>query len=788
MLEERAYLSTVLGSISLGNRVAVGQIAINPGSEQVYVASGFGSGTLQVVNASAPASPTIVTTIAQGSGVVVNPLTNRFYTADGNGDVLVYDGASNSLLATIHIGYIPGALAIDTSRNLIYVTCQGGSSNDPLFVLNGATNAIVAGPLGSGGVNASPYVNPATGHFYDDRSDGTTREYDPSNAFVADLAWTVVAVNPVTNCLYDSSTSTGTALQVRDGSSEAVLATIPGAAVGSVGVNTSLDRLYVTDSAHNAIDVIDGATNKTTGTISLGAGVSPYAITVDSVNNRIYVAASVSGGTTKLYVIADGPTVVDPNLAGTWNINGSPTRIQQTGSSLVFTNQYNQTSAGYFINPSQVLATSWGNLVGTLSGNSGQYTIQWSDGTAWLQGPVEVRTGLVGLWQGDGNTTDSSGAGHNGKIQGGVSYVPGITGQAFSFNGVNGSVLVPDTPSLDFTSQFTLSAWVDPRTLVSGDIISKVGTATGNKGYEFYLTDNNTQLVLQFNGQGEAWASDVLTVTLPAAIPIGQWTYVAATYDQSQISIYVNGNLAGSEVIGPKTLATSTANFRIGGNDNGDRPFAGLIADVAVYNRALSVTEIAGNMSAPLPTIITVTTLADQLNAGNGLVSLRDAIQASEKRTSVDGSVAGTGNDVIQFAPGLSGTIDLSIVGDKSFGPSAFLISNDILTIQGPTSGSGITIQRDPQAPAFRLFNVAVGASLTLANLTLSGGLAQGANGTAGSGGGGGGGGLGGAIFDRGNVTLVEQHAREQPGHRRQWREFCRWKCHDGRHGRRPGR
>ncbi len=600
---------------------------------------------------SSPASLAIVPAITQGSGIVVNPLTDRFYTADGNGNVLVYDGASNNLLATVHVGYIPGAFAIDTTRNLVYVTCQGGGLNDPVFVLSGATNAIVAGPLGCGGVTSSPYVNVATGRFYDDRSDGTAREYSSANARLADLSWAVVAVNPVTNRVYTLSTSTGTALQVRDGTSEAILATIPGAAAGSVGVNTSLNRLYVTDSAHNAIDIIDGVTNKTIGSISLGARVNPYAITVDSVDNRVYVAASVAGGTTKLYVIQDGPIVVDPNLAGTWNTNGSPTRIQQNGSSLVFTNQDNQTSAAYFINPSQVLALGWGDLIGTLSGNPGQRTIHWSDGTVWSQGPVQVRSGLVGLWQGDGNALDSSGAGHNGTVHGGVTYTPGITDQAFNFNGSTGSVVVSDTPSLDFTNQFTLSAWIAPRTLVSGDIISKVGKKTGSKGYEFYLADNNTQIVLQFNGQGEAWATDLLVATLPTAVPLGQWTYVAATYDQSKISIYVNGSLVASQAVGPKALATSAANFRISGNDDGDRPFAGLIADVAVYNRALSSTEIAGNMSAPRPTVITVTTLSDQSNAGKGLVSLRDAILASETRTSVDGSVAGTGHDVHSVCP-----------------------------------------------------------------------------------------------------------------------------------------
>ena len=151
----------------------------------------------------------------------------------------------------------------------------------------------------------------------------------------------------------------------------------------------------------------------------------------------------------------------------------------------------------------------------------------------------------------------------------------------------------------------------------------------------------------------------------------------------------------------------------------GSRPKLGL-------HRFRPIVELLENRL--VPSIITVTTLTDPLKAGNGLVSFRDAILASGTHTSVDGCLVGTGNDTIVFAPGLSGTIDLSIVGDKSFGPSAFLI-NDNLTIQGPATSPGITIQRDSTAPVFRLFNVAAGASLTLKNLTVSGGLAQGGKG-----------------------------------------------------------
>ena len=111
-------------------------------------------------------------------------------------------------------------------------------------------------------------------------------------------------------------------------------------------------------------------------------------------------------------------------------------------------------------------------------------------------------------------------------------------------------------------------------------------------------------------------------------------------------------------------------------------------------------------------------------------------------------------NNSIDFASSLAGqTIDLSTVGDTSSGPSAFLITNDkSITIEG----QGITIDV-ASGQTMRLFEVAPGASLTLQNLTLSGGVAQGGNGGKNEGGGGGGAGLGGAIFnDGGTLNLVQ--------------------------------
>jgi CSLREA domain-containing protein len=151
---------------------------------------------------------------------------------------------------------------------------------------------------------------------------------------------------------------------------------------------------------------------------------------------------------------------------------------------------------------------------------------------------------------------------------------------------------------------------------------------------------------------------------------------------------------------------------------------------------------------------ITVTSLADNATV-DGQVTLREAIQAANTDTSVDGSTAGSGADTIVFAPGLTGSIDLITAGDTVAGSSALGITSDI-TIDGANGGAAITIARPNSAPNMRLFRVAVGASLKLDGVTISGGYARGGNGGISyqGGGGGGGAGLGGAIFNQGTLTI----------------------------------
>ncbi len=203
-----------------------------------------------------------------------------------------------------------------------------------------------------------------------------------------------------------------------------------------------------------------------------------------------------------------------------------------------------------------------------------------------------------------GNTVkDLSKYGNNGTIKGAPKVVAGKNGDALDFNGSSDCVEIPTSPSLAKTAdQITLSAWVFSRKDAQVDIISKWdGNLNGMIHFELQAGG-----VIRFCIRKAVDAADATIVDLKAAagsLSLNKWTYVTQTYDGTTARIYVDGvevlNGAGAGNI----RDTKDVKYWIGSMYATDRWFGGLLDDVQIWSKALTVDEIKASMDGKLLTV-----------------------------------------------------------------------------------------------------------------------------------------------------------------------------------------
>ncbi|QDU57115.1 LamG domain-containing protein [Aeoliella mucimassa] len=199
--------------------------------------------------------------------------------------------------------------------------------------------------------------------------------------------------------------------------------------------------------------------------------------------------------------------------------------------------------------------------------------------------------GLVGHWQLDetsGSTAyDSSGIGNHGTYQGTVTV---NTDQPYSgeysaeFDGSSAYVSIPHHSSYNIEEAITIAAWTRADTYNHYNPV----IAKGDSSWRLHQYLNSDYLTchmdLQSGGMALANASSTMT---------GGWKHVVATYDGTIAKIYVNGELEGASSH-TGLLRTNTVAVNIARNTEAtSRLWDGGLADVRVYNRAISEQEVS---------------------------------------------------------------------------------------------------------------------------------------------------------------------------------------------------
>lgn len=231
--------------------------------------------------------------------------------------------------------------------------------------------------------------------------------------------------------------------------------------------------------------------------------------------------------------------------------------------------------------------------------------------------------GLVSWWRAEGNANDTKGR-NPGLLMNGATFAPGWVGQAFNFDGVNDTVLVPHSDDLNFApgSALTLEAWAFRTGCAS--VQHLLGKRAGCGGdFNWYQ--------MAFDSRFNVFPS----------IPLNEWAHIAVVYEQATglTRHYLNGALVSAVQF---RNGANTSPLIIGGSGT-CQPFGGLLDEVAIYNRALTEAEIqaihkAGRAGKCSATTVSAASFRERPLAPDSIVASFGSNLATELRSAPPGA------------------------------------------------------------------------------------------------------------------------------------------------------
>jgi hypothetical protein len=233
----------------------------------------------------------------------------------------------------------------------------------------------------------------------------------------------------------------------------------------------------------------------------------------------------------------------------------------------------------------------------------------------------------LGYWRLNGNTSDATGQGNNGTLINGLNFTgPGLgppigdlTNQAATFNAAQDQYIsMPTTASnqlfaLDWYHPLTMMIWAKTGNTSNSMILFAKEANSGNYTGPYLVIDNGPGGVAP---QGSGHFAFLLQATPSAAggvggnflgaeatvsVNDGNWHLLVATYDGdghvSGVHLYVDGVAVSSTVFGngdslDGLTILNNVPVTIGARDTGGVPYAGLLAEAAIFGTVLTAAQV----------------------------------------------------------------------------------------------------------------------------------------------------------------------------------------------------
>ena len=202
----------------------------------------------------------------------------------------------------------------------------------------------------------------------------------------------------------------------------------------------------------------------------------------------------------------------------------------------------------------------------------------------------------VGIWlfdEGKGKSVkDFTGHDNDGEIMNGAKWINGKFGMALSFDGSNQHVEINNPVNLPEMNH-SISVWVNP-----GKPQKQYANIVGNHvapftGYVIQQNADNLNSFYSSFGGGGAWSGANTAVT---QLKEGTWQHLVTVREKDTMTHYLNGKKSAfKDKINSNAITDSALNLLIGewvGGGVGSRPFNGMIDELVIINRAMTLDEI----------------------------------------------------------------------------------------------------------------------------------------------------------------------------------------------------